>query len=53
MAGVTPAGSLPYTVKDLPDQQTGDMHLQGHERGFQPQITNSLQSLLVNSADSV
>lgn len=53
MAGVTLAGSVPYTVKDLSDQQTGDVHLQGNERGFQPQTTNSLQSLLVNSADSV
>lgn len=36
MAGVTLAGSLSCTVKDFSDQQTGDMHLQENERGFQP-----------------
>lgn len=44
MAGITLAESLSYTVKDLSDQQTGDVHLQGNERGFQPQTTNSLWS---------
>lgn len=46
MAGITLPESLSYTVKDLPGQQTGDMHLQGNERGFQPQATNNLWSRL-------
>lgn len=46
MAGITLAESLSYTVKDLSDQQTGDMHLQRNERGFQLQTTNSLRSCL-------
>lgn len=46
MAGITLAESLSYTVKDLSDQQTGDVHLRGNERGFQPQTTNRLRSSL-------
>lgn len=32
MAGITLAESLSYTVKDLSDQQTEDMHSKGNER---------------------
>lgn len=46
MASITLPESLSYTVKDLPDQQSGDMHLQGNERGFQPQTINNLWSCL-------
>lgn len=46
MAGITLAETLSYTVKDLSDQQTGDMHLRGNERRFQPQTTNRLRSSL-------
>lgn len=46
MAGITLAESLSYTVKDLSDQQTEDMHSKGNERWFQPKTTNSLWSCL-------